>query len=64
MPFPFALSRIILLGRFTIEFWFNRSLTVSLVVFIVITNTVSSVLSMITFREKTGGGMFHGQHTC
>ncbi|KAI9566531.1 hypothetical protein HD554DRAFT_1124144 [Boletus coccyginus] len=64
MPFPFALSRIILLGGFTIEPWFNRSLTASFVVFIVITNIISSVLSVLAFREKTGGGTFHGQYTC
>lgn len=62
MPFPFALSRTILLGRLT-ESWFGLSLTVSFLVVVVITNAISSVLSVIAFQEKTGGGMCHGQDT-
>lgn len=46
-----------------IEFSFDRSLKVSPVAFIVITNVISLVLSAIAFHEKTGGGMAHGQAT-
>ncbi|KAF8448072.1 hypothetical protein L210DRAFT_849203 [Boletus edulis BED1] len=54
MPFPFALSRMILLCE-CFESRYDRLLTVSPTVFIVISNAISSVLSMISFHEKTGG---------
>lgn len=60
MAFPFALSRMILLRKLTV-FQSNRLLTVP--VFIVVTNVISSVLSVFAFHERTGGGKFQRRDT-